>query len=271
MEIENNSITSNQNASVMDVLVKKFVAEEVHHAIAKFAGLQTKCPFADLDITPSTERARSWCPFHAHKTRPEPHVHHAPPLSLHTRSFKATGRTAQLLDDIGGGEMIREATTRFYARAFEDFTLAQFMTVYDDGAVAHGKRFADWTIEKMGGEGSPWTDSGRHGMRQPTHYKAWNSTARDPKVRGEHFKLDDCRVWMRIHFWAFREVGLAEHKAFWNWYVSFIGHFIAIYERRAPPYAKEAAEWSADSKNLEAYVAQGNKMVDVIGVKRYYG
>lgn len=35
----------------------------------------------------------------------------------------------------------------------------------DDGAEAHGKRLADWIIEKMGGEGYPWTDSGRLGQR----------------------------------------------------------------------------------------------------------
>ena len=84
--------------------------------------------------------------------------------------------------------------TRFYARAFEDSLLAPFMTVYNDGAVNHAQRLADWIIEKMGGEGTPWTNSGRYGMRQPTHFKAWNSLARDPSVRGEHFKLDDTRV-----------------------------------------------------------------------------
>jgi hypothetical protein len=35
----------------------------------------------------------------------------------------------------------------------------------DDGAEAHGKRLGDWIIEKMGGEGHPWTDSGRLGQR----------------------------------------------------------------------------------------------------------
>lgn len=39
-----------------------------------------------------------------------------------------------------------------------------------DGAEMHGKRLADWIIEKMagdiqGGEGKPWTESGREGMR----------------------------------------------------------------------------------------------------------
>ena len=75
----------------------------------------------------------------------------------------------------------------------------------DDGAEAHAKRLADWVIEKMGGEGKPWTESGRYGMRQPSHHQAWNSSKRHPSVRGRHFDLVDTRIWMRLHFWAGRE------------------------------------------------------------------
>ena len=32
-----------------------------------------------------------------------------------------------------------------------------------DGAENHAKRLADWIIEKIGGEGKPWTESGREG------------------------------------------------------------------------------------------------------------
>lgn len=124
------------------------------------------------------------------------------------------------------------------------------MTVEDDGAEMHGKRLADWIIEKMGGEGTPWADSGRTGMRQPTHYAAWNSPARDPSVRGEHFKLDDCIIWMRIYFWGLREVGLDKYPAFWKWYVGFIAHFVSVYEPQAPAYAEEAADWSLDTLNI---------------------
>eukprot|EP00494_Astrolonche_serrata_P023338 UN23596 len=144
------------------------------------------------------------------------------------------------------------------------------MTVFHDNAVDHGKRLADWIIEKMGGEGTPWSDSGRYGQRQSTHFKAWNSPARDPKVRGEHFKLDDCRVWMRLHFWAFREVGLAKHDHFWKWYVSFIGHFIRVYETRAVRFAQESAAWSKNKANIKKYRDQKHQMLDVIGVQRYW-
>ena len=47
-----------------------------------------------------------------------------------------------------------------------------------------------------------------------------------------HFKLDDCRVWMRLHFWAAREAGLfeGEKAAFGDYYVRFIAHFVRVYE-----------------------------------------
>lgn len=61
----------------------------------------------------------------------------------------------------------------------QDQLIHQFLFL-DDGPEAHGKRLADWIIEKMGGEGTPWTDSGRYGMRQPTHFAAWNNKRRDP-------------------------------------------------------------------------------------------
>jgi len=115
----------------------------------------------------------------------------------------------------------------------------------DDSAAHHGKRLADWIIEKMGGEGEPWTDSGRLGLRQVSHSKAWYSEKREPSKRGRRFKLDDCQIWMRLMFWAARDEGMAQHKPFFNWYVDFIKHFIRVYERTAPPYAEESAAWSA--------------------------
>lgn len=77
----------------------------------------------------------------------------------------------------------------FYAHAFQDHTLAPFF-FEDDGAEAHGKRLADWLIEMMGGEGRPWTDSGRYGQRQRSHTRAFYSVKRAPKLRGESFQLE---------------------------------------------------------------------------------
>lgn len=141
----------------------------------------------------------------------------------------------------------------------------------------------------MGGEGNIWTDNRPPNSRSNSHRKAWHSRKRERSKVGRRFKLDDCRyaathmvlhdaihitsphtapwhrVWMRLMFWAGRDEGLADHKAFWTWYVQFISHFIRVYEYTAPPYAKESAEWSADPANIAAYEEAGYTMTDVIG------
>lgn len=121
------------------------------------------------------------CPFHAHASV-EPAkwtVQEGIPLAVRLGTHTTSRGAARLLQDIGGGDKIREFCTRFYARMHVDRTLQQFLFM-DDGPVAHAQRLADWVIEKMGGEGTPWTDSGRRGMRQPAHRAAWNSIRRDP-------------------------------------------------------------------------------------------
>eukprot|EP00242_Pyramimonas_sp_CCMP2087_P001620 CAMPEP_0198231636 /NCGR_PEP_ID=MMETSP1445-20131203/115307_1 /TAXON_ID=36898 /ORGANISM="Pyramimonas sp., Strain CCMP2087" /LENGTH=230 /DNA_ID=CAMNT_0043912261 /DNA_START=472 /DNA_END=1164 /DNA_ORIENTATION=+ len=209
------------------------------------------------------------CPFHSHSIPPEPKMHAPPELAIKGNTHVVSQGSIDLLAEIGGGDKIREFITRFYSRAFLDFTLKPFF-YEEDGAEAHAKRLADWVIEKMGGEGRPWYESGRWGQRQSSHVKAWNSKKRDKGVRGSHFSLDDTRVWMRLHFWAARECGLADQPSFFPWYIQFIEHFISVYERRAPPYTAESAQWSADPKNIALYVAQGHKMEDVIGIGRYH-
>ncbi|KAF0697292.1 hypothetical protein As57867_011960, partial [Aphanomyces stellatus] len=177
-------------------------------------------------------------------------------------TFTTTAKSANLLHDIGGGDKIREVCTRFYARAFLDDQLKPFF-FEEDGATAHGQRLADWIVQKMGGEGTPWSDSGRWGMRQPSHAKAWYNEKRHPSVRGNHFNLVDSRTWMRIHFWAARECGLEAHAAFWDWYVRFLQHFIAVYEWRAVPFAAEDASWAANPDNVDAYIQNGHRMPDL--------
>ena len=34
--------------------------------------------------------------------------------------------------------------------------------------------------------------------------KAWNSPKREKEKKGRRFKLDDCRMWMRLIFWSCR-------------------------------------------------------------------
>ena len=36
-----------------------------------------------------------------------------------------------------------------------------------------------------------------HVDRSSAHFAAWHSPKREPEKFGQHFKLDDCRVWMR--------------------------------------------------------------------------
>ena len=35
-----------------------------------------------------------------------------------------------------------------------------------------------------------------------------------------------------------------------DYYVRFIGHFVSVYERNAPPFARESARWSQTQANL---------------------
>ena len=54
--------------------------------------------------------------------------------------------------------------------------LDQFM-FETDGAENHGKRLADWIIEKIG-DGTPYSDSGRQNMTQTVHLQGQNNQKR---------------------------------------------------------------------------------------------
>ena len=199
------------------------------------------------------------------------------PLSVVRQAHAANAATRRLVEDVGL-EKLEAFTTRFYEKAFADPKLDAFIR---DHGEPHAKRFAAWIFEKLGG-GNVWTAERRtrsmcpfsaHGQdfmsaqdRSSAHFAAWHSPKRAPQVWGEHFHLEDCRVWMRLHFWAARETGLFDdHPAFMDYYVRFIGHFVSVYERLAPPFARESARWSADPANVEAYLAT-KQMPDVVGV-----
>lgn len=228
-----------------------------------------ECPIENVSNQIEFEKFTS-CPFHktTHKTVPgKQEVKSFPSKSLPHENLQNSKFTADLLKDVGGGDKIRQMTTRFYAHAFEDETLSKFM--FDtDGAAAHGQRLGDWIIEKMGGEGDVWTNSGREGMRRVSHSRAWNCDKRKDEKRGQRFKLDDSRIWMRLMFWSGREVGLSQHEAFWKWYNTFLKTYIGIYTRTAPPYTKYDAEWSKNKNNIQKYIESGKAMTDVIGLGR---
>jgi truncated hemoglobin YjbI len=231
--------------------------------------IKMQCPFANTAAPVNNgiigeSEATPQCPFHEHRPFAPPGIRGMIQLAKSGNTHQVSAGQAALLADIGGGDRIRELCTRFYARAFEDQILQQFF-FEEDGATAHGQRLADWIIQKMGGEGEPWTESGRWGQRQPSHHKAWHNPKRHPSVRGDHFKLEDARSWIRIHFWAARELGLSDHEPFWNWYISFLEHFITVYERRAVAYVAIDAEWSENPQNIEKYIADGYIMQDIAG------
>ena len=177
------------------------------------------------------------------------------------------------LDDLG------KMTGAFYEKAFGDATIDKFIRSHGDD---HGGRFAKWIHQKLSGS-TVW-DQDRHerdarpvtvanGMRHVVHDRssahvaAWYSPKRPSSEVGRHFQLDECRVWMRLHFWAMRESGiLAKSPSFANYYVRFIGHFVRVYESAAPAFARDSLRWSADPANIQAYLDNGRRMEDVLGL-----
>jgi truncated hemoglobin YjbI len=200
------------------------------------------------------------------------------PLNVIDRKHEANRGTRMLVRSVGGLQTLRRFTTSFYKKCFADPHIDKFIRRHSD---PHGERFASWVAEKFG-DGTPWTEARmmrtqdlmKFGNsvqevafdRSSAHFAAWHSPKREPHKWGQHFKPDDARVWMRLHFWAARETGLFEpqHAAFMDYYVRFIGHFISIYSSKSPPFTRESARWSADPRNIEQYLASGNLMTDVI-------
>jgi truncated hemoglobin YjbI len=200
------------------------------------------------------------------------------PLNVVNRSHRANSDTRRLVQEIGGLPTLRKFTTIFYQKSFADQHADRFIHSHSD---PHGERFATWVAEKFG-DGTPWTEERRNRPRKlmnlggqvqevafdrsSAHFAAWHSPKREQHKWGQHFKPDDARVWMRLHFWAARECGLFEpqHAAFMDYYTRFIGHFISIYSSKAPPFTRESARWSEDPRNIEEYLAAGNFMGDVI-------
>jgi len=198
------------------------------------------------------------------------------PLKVVSGSARPTEASAQLVQDVGGLDMLKQFTHAFYEKAFKDPVLDTFIREHGDH---HGDRFASWIAEKMGA-GTPWTSERRTRAKCPfsafghtfnsafdrssAHFAAWHSPKREPAKWGDHFKLDDCRIWMRLHFWALRESGAMDtNPRFVDYYCRMIGHFVSVYERRAPPFARESMRWSADPANTQAYLENGRTMPDV--------
>lgn len=193
-----------------------------------------------------------------------------------------TSETVELLREIGGGQAILCMIDIFYKKMFQDGYLDQFVHSHDD---PHFMRLGNWIIEKMGGEGNVWTNErkqrcpvavklpvvGRHVVHDRTsaHIAAWYCPKRSVDDIGKHFKLHDCRVWMRLMFWSAREAGVFNNPTFEGWFIRFIADYIPVYESTAPVFTRESARWSLDPSNLEDYVNSGNLMDEsVLGPSR---
>ena len=192
------------------------------------------------------------------------------PLKLEGRTHKPSKSSKRLIRDEVSLEHLQKMTDLFYEKAFQDATLDKFIRSHDD---PHGTRFARWIHQKLSGSNVWDLDRRARGRHEPVHDRtsahvaAWYSPKRPSFERGRHFQLDECRVWMRLHFWAMRESGMMEQSpSFANFYVRFIGHFVNVYESTAPAFARDSLRWSADPKNIQEYIANGRCMVDVLGL-----
>lgn len=199
------------------------------------------------------------------------------PLNVINGKHVASPQTRDLVRSVGL-ESLLAFTSRFYERSFADVHVDRFIAHRED---PHAQRFAKWIVEKLG-DGTPWTEERRTRPkkqmaigrevrevafdRSSAHFAAWHSPKREPEKFGQHFRVDDARVWMRLHFWAARETGMFHrHPEFMEYYTRFIGHFISIYSSKSPTFVRESARWSASPRNIQLYLEAGNMMGDVIG------
>lgn len=209
------------------------------------------------------------------------HPYHFVPLLMagNGRTHAPTPKSSALIDEIGGLSTLYAMTRSFYEKAFRDVTLDKFIRSHDD---PHASRFACWIHQKLVASSSVWDKDRDNRSRSPVtvanghttvvhdrssaHVAAWYSPKRDPNEVGRHFKLDECRVWMRLHFWAMREVVGDTSPSFTDYYVRFIGHFVSVYEGTAPAFARDSYRWSEKQSNIQSYIDSGCSMEDVLGL-----
>lgn len=227
-------------------------------------------------------------------------------MKIEENSHKPNDFSRKLLKEIGGVSRLLEMTTCFYTKVFANPHLEPFFASTE--VSHHAPRLANWVAEKMGAPEQPWTrERGSRKQKEATlkqqimypnhkgaleledflvhdrssaHFAGWHCPKRAgcPMHQvGDHFKLDDSRVWMRLHFWACREVGLFGPSGgertklqveFENFYTRFIGHFVRIYERSECSWSDES---TPDGKaNVERYRALQRETPDYME-KRLHG
>ena len=262
--------TTTTNASTLDDEVRKFRSTD-DDLLAEDDSSRRPHPTTDDNKSPGPLTFTST--LHESSS-----YHYFVPLQMggRGRTHVASTDSAALIDDIGGLPALEKMTDSFYDKAFRDATLDKFIRSHAD---PHGNRFARWVHQKLTG-GTAWDEERAarsnapvevaHGHtivvhdRTSAHVAAWHSPKRPSNEVGGHFKLDECRVWMRLHFWALRECHLA--PSFVDYYVRFIGHFVRVYEGSAPAFARESYRWSSNPENIQKYADDGYRMNDVLSL-----
>ena len=195
------------------------------------------------------------------------------------RTHVISSESRQLIHEEVALDDLLRMTSLFYEKVFQDPTLDKFIR---DRSDPHGVRFAKWIHQKLSGS-NVWDTDRRTRNLQPVtlandiqhvvhdrssaHAAAWYSPKRPSQEVGRHFQLDECRVWMRLHFWALRESGIIEQSpSFADYYVRFIGHFVRVYESTAPNFARDSFRWSANPSNIQEYIRNGRRMNDVLNL-----
>lgn len=245
---------------------------------------EEKLRASDADLqqeerTNATSKVVSGCPF-AHHSSKEALPYHYVPLKMGGRGgthVVSEGSRALIQNEVTLDDL-KTMTETFYELAFQDQTLDKFIRSHED---PHGDRFAKWIHQKLSGSNIWDMDrrardktpvevaGGRTAVvhdRSSAHAAAWFSPKRPRQEVGRHFKLDECRVWMRLHFYAMRQSGVMEKSpSFADYYVRFIGHFVSVYEGSAPKFARESFRWSENPANVKKYIRDGRVMKDVLG------
>jgi hypothetical protein len=235
----------------------------------------------ELTVGDSTDTGGKYAQTSTGEHANEPLPYQFVPLKMGGRG--GTHRTSEgskaLIEQEISFEDLKKMTVAFYKLAFQDETLDKFIRSHSD---PHGDRFAKWIHQKMAGSTIWDQDRQQRDMtpvqvagdrivivrdRSSAHSAAWYSPKRPQEEVGRHFNLDECRVWMRLHFYGMRQSGVVEKSpSFADYYVRFIGHFMSVYERRATKFARESFRWSADPSNVDRYIQDGRIMKDVLGV-----
>jgi hypothetical protein len=218
-------------------------------------------------------------PAISNHSKPRPFKYVPLKMGGNGRTHVVSAESRRLIEEEVTLNDLEKMTELFYEKAFQDPTLDAFIRSHDD---PHGARFAKWIHQKLSGS-TVWDQDRKTRNLQPVtlargyqhvvhdrtsaHAAAWYSPKRPSQDVGRHFQLDECRVWMRLHFWAMRESGIMEKSvSFANYYVRFIAHFVRVYESTAPAFACDSLRWSEDPANIQAYLENGRRMPDIMNL-----